>query len=393
MSNNFDTPVLLDDVNNYFGFGRNLPFGDESTGPRLLVRDLDPSAGAGIVAPLGSFLLRNTTGTVQCWQKTGALDTNWTLISGGGSVGAGYVFVLDPAGVAAGNVYIDWPTLYAAASATAGAKLVQVRSAATIPAGVYDVEGWILEGSQDSTPTLTIADSATFTDERFFAEWRFLQVNWTATASVAYASTRSFMFTLRRVSLNLLGTASHITQDQDVVMTLVMTDGSTVGLVGTGPLAETLDATATIRHFIDGASSVDNDVFTGLGDWQVFPQGQASLSSQLTATVDFQWPDRELLQDNTEAVAINQTPALLTSLMLVNCAAGNVTITLDPINGTGWEGRRITIQKSDGSANQLIVNCDAGDTINGGASVFTASPYGRVDLVNDNSTAWFAAIT
>jgi hypothetical protein len=47
-----------------------------STAPKLLTGTADPSAGAGVVAPVGSLYIR--TGTVQLWQKTGAGDTQWT---------------------------------------------------------------------------------------------------------------------------------------------------------------------------------------------------------------------------------------------------------------------------------------------------------------------------
>jgi len=45
---------------------------------------IDPSAGAGIAAPVGSLYLRNSAGVGEAWQKIGAADTAWAIIGGGG---------------------------------------------------------------------------------------------------------------------------------------------------------------------------------------------------------------------------------------------------------------------------------------------------------------------
>jgi len=39
----------------------------------------DPSAGAGIAAPVSSIGMRNNAGVGELWVKTGAVDTAWTL--------------------------------------------------------------------------------------------------------------------------------------------------------------------------------------------------------------------------------------------------------------------------------------------------------------------------
>lgn len=58
-----------------------------------LIQDtVDPSAGGGVAAPVGSFYLRSGTG--QAWLKTGAGDTAWTQLAtgspqGGEAFGAG----------------------------------------------------------------------------------------------------------------------------------------------------------------------------------------------------------------------------------------------------------------------------------------------------------------
>lgn len=48
------------------------------SGPQLLSGTANPTTG--VAANLGSLYLRNAIGIVQLWQKTGALDTDWTQI-------------------------------------------------------------------------------------------------------------------------------------------------------------------------------------------------------------------------------------------------------------------------------------------------------------------------
>lgn len=49
--------------------------------PELRYGAVDPAAGAGVPAPIGSLYNRTDTGTI--YSKTGAADTDWTAIGGG----------------------------------------------------------------------------------------------------------------------------------------------------------------------------------------------------------------------------------------------------------------------------------------------------------------------
>ena len=73
--------LLLRDITTPLSFGGTIN-ADGSiatiTGPSIRTIDVDPSAGAGLAANLGSLALRRTAGNVQLWQKTGAADANWT---------------------------------------------------------------------------------------------------------------------------------------------------------------------------------------------------------------------------------------------------------------------------------------------------------------------------
>jgi len=49
-------------------------------GPTFGTIAVDPSAGAGVAANLGSVRMRRDAGNVQLWQKTDVLDTDWTQL-------------------------------------------------------------------------------------------------------------------------------------------------------------------------------------------------------------------------------------------------------------------------------------------------------------------------
>lgn len=65
----------------FFFDSAGIHLGNNSGGPLLLTGSADPSAGGGVAAPVGSVYLR-TDGTFS--QKTGVLDTDWTLFGAGG---------------------------------------------------------------------------------------------------------------------------------------------------------------------------------------------------------------------------------------------------------------------------------------------------------------------
>ena len=75
-----------------------------SGGKKYVDTAADPSAGAGIVANIGSLAVRNNAGVGELWLKTGAADTAWTLLptsSGGITALTGDVTATGPGSVAA----------------------------------------------------------------------------------------------------------------------------------------------------------------------------------------------------------------------------------------------------------------------------------------------------
>lgn len=84
MSNNFDGWVILDTLDTStltVGFAHGRADGTMvPSGPVWGALNVDPSAGAGVEANLGSVITRYTAANVQLWQKTGAGDTAWTQL-------------------------------------------------------------------------------------------------------------------------------------------------------------------------------------------------------------------------------------------------------------------------------------------------------------------------
>jgi hypothetical protein len=75
-------------------------------------------------------------------------------------------YIFRPGGVRGGNVYTTWASLHAAVTAYTGTRRVIIDAslaAAVIPAGAWDIDGWVLLGEPTSVnpPTLAIPDGAT----------------------------------------------------------------------------------------------------------------------------------------------------------------------------------------------------------------------------------------
>lgn len=69
----------------------------------------------------------------------------------------GYVFMLQPGGVAGGNVYTDWASLWAVAGSIKSSRIIQFDDSLApivIPAGVYDQKNIIWEGTFKTTDVL-----------------------------------------------------------------------------------------------------------------------------------------------------------------------------------------------------------------------------------------------
>lgn len=156
MSNNYDGPVLLDDITSYFGFGRAAG-GAVSTGPRVLVVNSNPSGV--LIAPRGSMALRYDDGNVAIYQNTDGND-DWTQITSGGGTpaptGSGISVIrqrvtLAELNVANTSTFAAWGTSLPAHSLAIGAMLYVTTPPAGPGLGSLTVTNFMFFGSAFNT--------------------------------------------------------------------------------------------------------------------------------------------------------------------------------------------------------------------------------------------------
>lgn len=100
--NHFDGPVGIDnltDADSYFTWGWDAAT-QSFIGPRIILLTVNPTAGAGVVAPVGTLGMRYDAGNVSLWQKTAAGNTSWVNV---GTISGGPLFPtsIDTTGTAA----------------------------------------------------------------------------------------------------------------------------------------------------------------------------------------------------------------------------------------------------------------------------------------------------
>lgn len=134
----------------------------------------DPSAGAGVVASIGSLYLRSVT--AELWQKTTAPDTGWVLFGGGGAGGpVGQIIeVIEasaPSGVL-GNGVTYTPLVQAAAdtiefqfvaAATGNIEIALVYVMSAANAGLVELRLDRLINSDGSSPAAALSAGTPFT--------------------------------------------------------------------------------------------------------------------------------------------------------------------------------------------------------------------------------------
>lgn len=104
-------------------------------------------------APSNGQVFQYNSGTLQ-WEPT-------TITTASPST-----FVYRQGGIAAGNVYTTWASLYAAVNAVSGPKVVQIDDASGTPeisAGAFNLTDWVIVGAYDGVtrPTLTVRTGVT----------------------------------------------------------------------------------------------------------------------------------------------------------------------------------------------------------------------------------------
>jgi hypothetical protein len=82
----------------------------------------------------------------------------------------------------------------------------------------------------------------------------------------------------------------------------------------------------------------------------------------------------------------NYTATVNDSVIVVNASGGSVTVTL-PAAATA-KGRMYNIKKTDASANSLVIDGNASETIDGALTLTTTTQYHSFTLVCDGSNWW-----
>lgn len=83
------------------------------------------------------------------------------------------------------------------------------------------------------------------------------------------------------------------------------------------------------------------------------------------------------------------TMTLNDSVILVDATSGAVTVTLKPAREC--EGKRVTIKKTDASANAVTIDGDGSETIDGAATKSLATQYKAYELVSYNGAWWIVS--
>ena len=130
-----------------------------------------PQGSPGVTGATGPIGPQGSPGVTGATGPQGAQGSPGVTGATGPQGPVGYAsFVYRPGGVAAGNVYTTWATLYAALSAVAGPKTVAVDNSlaggpATVPTGLYDLSEVTLQPGTSllNSPTLNFLNGAHLT--------------------------------------------------------------------------------------------------------------------------------------------------------------------------------------------------------------------------------------
>jgi len=82
--------------------------------------------------------------------------------------------------------------------------------------------------------------------------------------------------------------------------------------------------------------------------------------------------------------SVDYTVALGVSVVLASASVGQVSINLPDAAGDNVN-RMITVKKTDATANNVVINPDGADTIDGASSVSITTQYAAVMLISDGS--------
>lgn len=88
----------------------------------------------------------------------------------------------------------------------------------------------------------------------------------------------------------------------------------------------------------------------------------------------------------TRAITVSDTVGADDYLILADATAGAVTVTLPPAAAS--IGRQIVVKKTDAGGNNVIVDGDGAETVDGAANVTTAVQYATIVVHCDGAGWW-----
>jgi exoribonuclease R len=88
----------------------------------------------------------------------------------------------------------------------------------------------------------------------------------------------------------------------------------------------------------------------------------------------------------TSSVTADYTATVNDSFIPVNATSGAVTVTLKPAGEA--EGKRLTVKKTDASANAVTIDGDGSETIDDATTVVMNSQYESICVLSDGVEWW-----
>lgn len=340
-------------------------------------------------APIGAQYSHTLSGLL--YVKTGPGDTDWALLAAGMTQ---YVFVYQPGGVAADNVFTDWAALYAALSAIQGERLVEFDASFTapcvIPAGVYALEDVIFIGNWTRPNTSVVFDVGVVTTglRHMRTSLRITAAD-PVTAPIAdFTSGSSTMLLDDGVTLlfgaPIIDFSGLSNEDQG---SLIVRNGSRV--FGSVPQPITTGS-CTLSVTVDGANSQ-------CGDLTINP-GTGTVVVRVTGGPGMVFNAPSNGGQFLVAGAMGQLPAIFVGgdffgatnpdgvIYVVDTSSAPVTC-LNMRGAAQCAGSFVAFKKSD-DANALTIQTGTGDTIDGLPSYVVAANKGAVTLVSDGVNNW-----
>lgn len=322
---------------------------------------------------------------------------------GGGGNGTQYVFVYQPGGTQADNVYTSWSDLVAAMSAVTGFKILEFDNTQNgganieVPAGTWDMTDVSWEAAIDFL-TVDILEGAVLTNLCFISliyGSDFFTINCLATATSPITLTGG-AFIVRGSTLINAPNGAPLVSISSGTPRVQLWEGARFKAFEAGAGSPILDVASGANPQVwlfDRTFIGDNSIRSVAGSTVTVVRGagngmgnQPNLAGTLFVPSGSQFP--AIAFDTTQAVVNGNRTATVSDvgkLIQFNTTAAQRTYTLPP-NARFQMACMVAVRNALG-ANNVVVSPGAGDTINGGASYTLAPGRTVIFAVRSSGTA------